>query len=767
MSGASVSVPTLMKTRDVQARLFGAEDPPEPLPDRVADVAVAAPIRHALSYSVPAGVHVEPGVRVRVPLGGRTVEGFVLAVRAPHEDERRLKPLADAPDPRPLLTPVTRDLGLWMAEYYGAAPGECLQTVVPAPVRHGAGHTMIRSAKLAAPSDQIAAAVAALADKPLYAGQKRLLEALLAVDDQPAAALLRTADAGESSLKTLVKKGLITLRETEAPDDELDAVRPPRVAAPVPSGEQAEAVAELLLALDQGGGAYVLHGVTGSGKTEVYLRLAEETLARGRGVIMLVPEIALTPQTVERFRARLGDVAVLHSNQSESSRARRWDDLRTGRVRVALGPRSALFAPIKDVGAILVDEEHESTFKQQNAPRYHARDVAIRRAAAERAVLILGSATPSLEAERMVDLGLAKRLRMNSRIGKARLPEVKLIDMRHEKPSGPGGLFSQTLTFQMRDALRRGEQVLLFLNRLGFSTQVLCKRCGWRGRCTACDVNLTYHRNSTRLLCHYCGAEQPPPQKCPDCGAPEVKYRGAGTEKVAEAAKTLFPDKRIERMDGETLTARGSAERIYAALKAREIDILVGTQVVAKGLDLPGITLIGVVNAETSLLLPDFRAAERTFQLLCQVAGRAGRGDLPGKVFIQTFEPEHYAVRCALQHDHDRFVAEEMRYRRAAGYPPFGKLARVVYEGVDDATVEIVSIAAAERLKKEPSVVAGRVQLLGPAPCPIPRIQSRFRRHLILKAMREEDVSALMGPAAEGGTQDVRAMLDRDPTALL
>jgi primosomal protein N' (replication factor Y) len=756
-----------MPPRPTEAGLFDAFDAPPPATGLVADVAVAAPIRHALSYAVPQGMVVEPGVRVRVPLGGRFVEGFVLSVRAPREDDGRLKPLADAPDPRPLLTPVTRDLGLWMAEYYGAAPGECLQTVVPAPVRHGAGARTVRKVRLAAAPDAARAAADSLAGKPAFAGQKKLLELLLAADDRPALELLASAEVGESPLKTLVKKALVAVYDAEEPDDDLDAVRPPRRTAPEPSVEQAAAIDALVTALDAGGGAFLLHGITGSGKTEVYLRLAEETLARGRGVVMLVPEIALTPQTVERFRARLGDVAVLHSNQSDGSRARRWEELRTGRVRVALGPRSALFAPLKDVGAILVDEEHESTFKQQNAPRYHARDVALRRGAAERAVVVLGSATPSLETEHLVDRELATRLRLTKRIGTTTLPDVRLVDMRHEKPTGPGGLFSQTLLFQMRQALERKEQVLLFLNRLGFSTQVLCKRCGWRGRCDACDVNLTYHRGSTRLLCHYCGAEKTPPPACPDCGGPELKYRGSGTEKVAEAAMSIFPGKRVARMDGETLAARGSAERIYTALKNREIDVLVGTQAVAKGLDLPGITLIGVMNAETSLLLPDFRAAERTFQLLCQVAGRAGRGDRPGRVLIQTFEPDHYAVRCALRHDHDRFVEEEMRYRRAAGYPPFGKLLRVVLEGEDDAKVEVASVALAEKLAQEPAVREGRVQLLGPAPCPIPRLQGRFRRHVILKSPTDADLALLMGPASSAGDAHVRAIVDRDPTALL
>ncbi|HYC77540.1 MAG TPA: primosomal protein N' [Planctomycetota bacterium] len=755
-----------MPRDSLQAELFGDAAPAVDT-RRVAEVAVAAPIRTPLTYAVADDLDLAPGVRVRVPLGARRVEGFVVAVRARRADETRLKPVAEVADPRPLLNPATLALGLWMAERYAAAPGECFQTVVPAPVRHGASGPTVRRARLAAPSPVVREEADRLAARGPTAPQARLLELLLQDDDRLAAELEATAPAAASTLRTLKKKGLVEIYDAPAPDDALDAVRPRRATPPQLTDEQAAAVDAMTAAVAGGGGAFLLHGVTGSGKTEVYVRVAEAALRRGRGVIVLVPEIALTPQTVERFRARLGDVAVLHSNQSDGARARRWEDLRSGRVRVALGPRSALFAPIDDVGAILVDEEHEGTFKQQNAPRYHARDVALRRGAAEGAVVVLGSATPSLEAERLADQERLVRLRLTRRTGGAALPDVRLVDLRREKPVGPGGLFSTALFHQTREALARGEQALLFLNRLGFSTQLLCKRCGWRGRCVQCEVNLTYHRETSRLLCHYCGAEATPPARCPDCGHDDVKYRGAGAEKVAEAATALFPGKRVARMDGETLQARGAAERIYDALRNREIDVLVGTQSVAKGLDLPGITLIGVINADTSLLLPDFRAAERTFQLLCQVAGRAGRGDRPGRVLIQTYEPDHYALRCAVAHDHDRFAAEEMRYRRAAGYPPYAKLVRVVFEGVDDARVEATAAAVAARVAQQEAVQDGRVRLLGPAPCPIPRLQSRFRRHLMLKSVDDDALTSLLPAASTGGDAHVRLLVDRDPTGML
>ncbi|MEY2742914.1 MAG: hypothetical protein RIS21_1285 [Planctomycetota bacterium] len=752
-----------MKEHAPQGSLF--DDPAGP-PVRVADVAVAAPIATPLSYAIADGVTLEPGTRVKVPLGPRVVEGFVLGIRTAPAQEGPFRPIAEYDDGPPILTSVTLELGTRLARRYGAAPGESFQTVVPAPVRAGQKSPTRRFVRRHADADATQAFLRSLEGKPSKEKQRRILTALLARPEPfvPLSELLAAADSGPSPVETLAKAGMLVVEDRH--DDEPVG---PRTEAPVPTPEQAAAVDAIVAeAAARRSATFVLDGITGSGKTEVYVAAAERTLALGRTVIMLVPEIALTPQTVERFRARLGRVAVLHSNQADGARARQWETLRTGEVRVALGPRSALFAPLPDVGLIVLDEEHEGTFKQQNHPRYVARDVAKMRADIEGAALVLGSATPSLEAEAMVRDGRARRLRLTVRATGAALPTVRVIDMRNEKPVGKGGLFSTALYHRTRKTLEEGRQVLLFLNRRGFSTQVLCKRCGWRARCTACDVNLTYYQGTSSLICHYCDARSEPPSKCPDCAAPDVRYNGAGTEKVAEAAMMLFPGKRVRRMDGETLRARGAAESIYADLKAGVIDILVGTQVIAKGLDIPNITLIGVINADTSLLIPDFRAAERTFQLLCQVAGRAGRGDFAGEVLIQTFEPAHYAMKFAAKQDAPGFADVELPMRAAHGYPPSGHLVRIVTQAPDaDAARE-----AAQTLRTQLDALTGandgRIALLGPAPCPIPLLQGAHRFHLLARARVDADLDAVIAACPErtmrGG---VRVIVDRDPSSMM
>jgi primosomal protein N' (replication factor Y) len=754
-----------------QGELFAA--PPANAPERVADVAVAAPIRHLLSYAVPPALAAASGFRVRVPLGPRIVDGFVVSLRKGTPDDEALKPI-QAIDPRPMLTEVTLALGTWMAAYYAAAPGEAYQTIVPAPVRAGSSAPTIRVAALGKAADEIRALLPDLRSKKPKAAQARALEEILECGGSVPVQRLLRAGTSRSTLGTLARHGLVAIRTEDAPDDVFEPIRPARAAPPTLSVDQEAATNRLLQAFaevssgERPPATFLLRGVTGSGKTEVYLRVAEAALARGRGVIMLVPEIALTPQTVERLRARLGEVAVLHSNQSDLARTRQWELLRTGRVRVALGPRSALFAPIADVGLIIIDEEHETTFKQQNAPRYHARDVAIRRAALDRALVILGSATPSLEAEWLAISGHAERLDLPRRIGGVPMPEVRVADMRHEKPVGAGGLFSAALVERTRAALDRREQVLLLLNRRGYSTHVFCRRCGYESRCPDCAVHMTYYRGATRLLCHYCGRRDDPPSKCPDCGAPDVRYSGAGTEKVFAAAASLFPGARLARMDGETLKPRGAAERLYRELRDHEIDVLVGTQVIAKGIDIPGITMIGVVNADTALLLPDFRAAERTFQLLCQVAGRAGRGDREGHVIIQTFEPNHYAVTAAARHDHNGFVRQELEFRRAAGYPPFGSLLRIVFQGTSAIEVESAARSRAASFASLPAVASRAASLLGPAPCPILKIRNLHRWHLIVKARQSETLAEVLGSLPDSlDSGGVRALVDRDPVALL
>jgi primosomal protein N' (replication factor Y) (superfamily II helicase) len=754
-----------------QGELFAA--PVRKAYERVAEVAVAAPIRHLLSYAVPDGMPAASGFRVRVPVGARATSGFLVSIRPGTADDGELKPLG-AIDPRPMLTPATLALGLWMADHYGAAPGEAFQTIVPAPVRAGGGARTISVAALARPEAEVRALLPELRAKKTKEAQARALDEILDRGGSVPVRHLLGGGVSRSTLATLVKHGLVALRPEEAAADAFADIRPDPASPPELTVDQDAAVSRLLETFAEvsdgarGSATFLLRGVTGSGKTEVYLRAAEAALARGRGVIMLVPEIALTPQTVERLRARLGSVAVLHSNQSDSARAHQWEMLRTAKVRVALGPRSVLFAPIVDLGLIIIDEEHETTFKQQNAPRYHARDVAFRRAAIEHAVVVLGSATPSLEAEWLGISGAAERLELPRRIGNLPMPHVKIIDMRHEKPVGPGGLFSASLCELVRAALGRGEQALLLLNRRGFSTHVFCRRCGFEARCPDCAVHLTYYRGATMLLCHYCGRREQPPGRCPECTSPEVRYVGAGTEKVMAAASALFAGARIGRMDGETLKPRGAAEKIYRALRNHEIDLLVGTQVIAKGIDIPGITTIGVVSADTALLLPDFRAAERTFQLLCQVAGRAGRGSREGQVVIQTFEPDHYAIISAARHDQNGFARQELEYRRSSGYPPFGFLLRLVFQGPDSLRVETAARERAAALAKHAAIASGRATLLGPAPCPILKVRNDHRWHLLVKAREAETLSELVRDLPEShGAGGVRMLVDRDPVALL
>ncbi len=751
-----------------QGELF--ERPPIAIAAKVAEVAVAARVRRTLTYVVPDGVPVAEGHGVIVPLGTRTVEGFVLRVRPGEASDGELKSIVRVKTAEPVVSASMLSLAVWMAEYYGADVSECLQAVVPAPVRGGVRLPTARVVELAIRRDEAAALLLKLLESARNRAQTAVLNALLESSTPlPIADLKLKTSVGDSPIRTLARRNVLRITEVVVRDD--GASEPKPVASqprPRLTDDQAIAVDAILPAITaRESRVFALIGVTGSGKTEVYLRACEEALSLGRSAIMLVPEIALTPQTVERFRARLGDVAVLHSNQSDSARVRQWAQLKSGVTRVALGPRSALFAPLTDLGVIIIDEEHETTFKQQNAPRYQTRDVAMRRAQADGSVLILGSATPSLETEWLGRSGTASRLELPRRVSGRPMPDIRIVDMRNEKPLGPGGLFSTPLYHQVREAISRKEQVLLFLNRRGFSTQVLCKRCGWAAKCGGCAVHLTYYFGASTLLCHYCGTKLPPPSKCPDCGSPQVRYQGSGTERVETAAKALFPGAHVARMDGETLQARGSAERIYDRLRDGTIDVLVGTQVIAKGFDIPNVTTVGVIHADTALLIPDFRAAERTFQLLCQVAGRAGRGDRAGRVFVQTYEPTHYAVTCAARHDWIRFSEQELEYRKAAGYPPFGQLLRVVCQGPDDLEVQGCIESVRRALDGELARTPGTFTILGPAPCPLHQLQGAFRWHVIVRTSDTARLTALLGAVPDSPNRRVRTIVDRDPVAMM
>lgn len=523
----------------------------------------------------------------------------------------------------------------------------------------------------------------------------------------------------------------------------------------------------------------LLHGITGSGKTRVYIEVLKAVLAQGKGAIVLVPEISLTPQTVTRFRGWFGDrVAVLHSALSDGERHDAWRQLRRGERTVAVGARSALFAPVADLGAIIVDEEHDGSYKQSDAPRYHARDLAVVRARLTGAVCVLGSATPSLESWANAEAGQYRRVSLPERVAGRPLPPVHLLDLREErkkaKKSGgatseAGLVLTERLVQAVRARLERKEQSILLLNRRGYASFVQCRECGDVGECPNCSISLTFHRRTGRIVCHHCRHDEPAPSRCARCGSTDLSFRGLGTEQVERVVVESFPGARVARMDIDTTSGKWAHHEILGRVERGEVDILLGTQMIAKGLDFPRVTLVGVINADVGIHLPDFRASERTFQLLGQVAGRAGRGALGGEVLIQTSLPEHYALQAALTHDQAGFARRELEERRDPPYPPHVRLANVVISSPDDRLAADQAEAAVawlrQALRRGPAV-----SVVGPAPAPIERLHGRWRWHFLLRAARAADLGRVCrgfvrGFQPRGG--DVRVALDRDPTALL
>jgi primosomal protein N' (replication factor Y) len=583
----------------------------------------------------------------------------------------------------------------------------------------------------------------------------------------------------------LVSKGLVGLFDEEEfrdPFADRPAETPPSL---VPTVYQQVALDALVAGLDQKTPRpFLLHGITGSGKTLVYIELIRQALARGRSAIVLVPEISLTPQTVSRFRAHFGnEVAVLHSGLSDGERYDAWRLLRSGERTVAVGARSALFAPLSDLGVIVVDEEHEGSYKQSDAPRYLARDLAVVRAHANGAVCVLGSATPSLESWSNAERGKFRRLHLPERVGGAKLPQVRVIDLRKgrdtstgpaKRPSRGAGVLSEELVAAVDTRLRKHEQVILLLNRRGYSSFIQCRECGEVEQCENCSVSLTYHRVAQRTVCHHCRFEAAAPVRCPRCGSHDLSYRGLGTEQVERVAAETFPEARIARMDVDTTSGKWAHHRILDRVGRGEIDILLGTQMIAKGLDFPRVTLVGVVNADVGIHLPDFRASERTFQLLSQVAGRAGRGELGGDVLIQTSLPDHYAVRAAVAHDYEGFATRELSERQRPGYPPHVRLANVVVSSPD----QRLAATGAERgaswlrswLSRRAREGGAIVELVGPAPAPIERLNGRWRWHFLMRSASPAALGAAARALIRGYSLpagDVRLALDRDPVALL
>ncbi|MDQ8733448.1 primosomal protein N' [Paenibacillus sp. LHD-38] len=604
--------------------------------------------------------------------------------------------------------------------------------------------------------------------------------------------LLTEAGGSAASVRSLAEKGLLELREVEQQRDPY-AGREFERTSPLELTEGQKAVYDRIVrAVDAGEPqTMLLHGVTGSGKTEVYLQSIQFCLEQEKQAIVLVPEISLTPQMVERFKGRFGDaVAVLHSRLSNGERYDEWRKIRSRQVQVAIGARSAIFAPFERIGLIIMDEEHESSYKQEESPKYHARDVAVRRAKQHGAAVVLGSATPSLESFAAASRPLTARdegrepalLPMPGRVGGRPLPPVTVIDMREELKEGNRSMFSRLLHSSLSERLERGEQSVLLLNRRGYSTFVMCRSCGYTAACPHCDISLTYHQKSRALRCHYCGHAEQAPTSCPSCQSEHIRYFGTGTQRVEEELSKLFPGIRVIRMDVDTTTEKNAHEKLLKQFGERKADVLLGTQMVAKGLDFPYVTLVGVIAADTSLNLPDFRAAERTFQLLTQVAGRAGRHHLAGEVVIQTYAPEHYAVITAQQHDYAAFVSEELRHRSAMGYPPYCRLILVtmsheqlpLLSSISESfAAELREIAENEGVLISLSSGFGRaLEVLGPVASPISRMKDRYRFQCVIKYRGSIDASALVRkaliPFTDGPPQRlVQFSIDVDPQVIL
>lgn len=772
-----------------QRNLFDTEPEPWDTDDQsqqlVASVVLSAGPNQEFDYFVPDDLRdrAQTGRRVKVPLGrgNRPVVGYCVRLENRSAGRRKLKPIQAVLDEQSLLSPAMLRLTRWIAEHYLCDWATVLDAVVPAGVRGGAG---TRMTTLLSIDPDVAAAIASSAggpqpaDLPKEAGKiaKKQLEVLktLAAAKEPMTPgeLARAARCTLGPIATLRRKGLILARTGR-----IATLRPPE-ALPVRekhlvlNEDQERALRVVLDAMNSRQyQAILLHGVTGSGKTEVYIQAIQEVIHFGRQAIVLVPEISLTPQTVERFRQRFGAVAVLHSHLSDAERHWHWQRIAEGSVSVVVGARSAIFAPTPNLGLIVLDEEHESTFKQEIAPRYHARDVAIARAQAENIPLVLGSATPSLESWHQAQTGKFTLIEMPRRVLDRPLPAVGAIDLRGQKQSGglSSGAISRQMLAAVKEALANGGQVILLLNRRGFSTHIQCPACGHVVRCPNCDIALTHHRTEEIALCHYCDFETPAPTRCTACDFAGIRYSGLGTQRLEAEVRARFPNVVSLRMDTDTMQAHGSHERALGAFRAGKVQILLGTQMIAKGLDFPNVTLVGVINADTALHLPDFRAAERTFHLVTQVAGRTGRGPKGGRVLVQTFSPDHPAILAAIRHDYAAFAAGELPIRQMLRYPPFASMVRIVVRGpVQNVTLEFSNYIA-QRLA---TAFAGRKfdgRVLGPAPCPFARLKGRYRFQIQTQGPDGEQLRAAVAEATAGlePPENVQWIVDVDPVDML
>ena len=751
------------------------------MPPRAVSVAIPAPLQGTYVYTVEENhaARVEPGSRVVVSFRGKQVIGVVVGLDPQLDPNRKYRAVLEAPDEVPSLTPALLATCRWIANYYAAPPGIVLRAVLPA-LLTGPGKPAPepKSRRIASIANPLATLVERDTVFRRSPKQREVFELLESLGGRvPTEHLEHQLGVSASVITALVKRGVVKI-EKEVTMRDAFAKRPRKPMVSLEPTDSQRAAIDALIA-GQPGDVFLLHGVTGSGKTLVYIEVLRHVVEKlGRTAIVLVPEIALTPQTVDRFRSAFGDnVAVLHSALSDGERLDAWRAIRSGQRRIVVGARSAVFAPLTDVGAIIVDEEHEASYKQGEAPRYHARDVAVMRARSEGGIVILGSATPSLESWANAQRETFKLITLPDRVGGGALPKVQVVDMRVKSPTITVDpfrrVFSEPLDRALRDTIGRKEQAILLLNRRGFAAFVQCGACGDVADCPNCSISLTVHRTPERMMCHHCGYSEPIRVTCVKCGGPTVKERGLGTQQVERLLLDHLPSARVARMDVDTTSARWAHADILDRVARREVDVLLGTQMIAKGLDFPNVTLVGVIDADVGLNLPDFRSGERAFQLMAQVAGRAGRGPKGGLVFIQTRLPGHHAVRAAVEHDYRSFVSQELLDREFPAYPPTVRLANLVISGTEEVATMEAANRAAEFLTR--LISGGRVEtvhVIGPAPCPIERIKSRWRWHVLLRARRSAELTRVLTYfathfEAEGRAANMRVVIDRDPVSLL
>jgi primosomal protein N' (replication factor Y) (superfamily II helicase) len=742
---------------------------------RFAEVLLPVPISRPYIYEIPPALaaRVVPGARAIVPVRQRRLVGLVRAVDVPPPPSPgAVKGIAAAPDPEPAVSAPLLQLADWISRYYGAPLGLAVRALLPGAlwgVRRPAGPAegAERVIVLAESLPSLLERERAFARAPKRRAAYEALEAL--GGSAPVKHLLERLSLSRATLDGLVAQGLARYAQVAHPRDPFAGLSSPPPPDLTPDQRRVvEAVATTPIEEP-----ILIHGVTGSGKTLVYLEVLRGVVAAGQGAILLVPEIALTPQTVARVRGVFGDaVAVLHSGLSDGERADAWRALRRGERRVAVGPRSAVFAPVQRLGAIVVDEEHEASYKQGSAPRYHARDVARVRAHLEGARVIFGSATPSLESLQLARAGRLRTFALPQRIGARPLPRVEVVDLRTApRVAAAGGIpWSEPLDAAVQAALGRQEQVILLLNRRGFASYLQCPACGEVRNCPRCAISLTLHRTPTALRCHYCGHEEPVPERCRACGHEVQRMRGLGTQQLEHYVGLRFPGARIARMDLDTTSTKWAHHRILERVARREVDVLVGTQMIAKGLDFPDVTVVGVVDADTALHLPDFRAGERTFQLVAQVAGRAGRGPRGGVVVVQTRAPAHHAIQAAAAHSVEAFAAVELPLRTAPNpaYPPHIGLARFVATAAAEGDAQASAERVAAWLRRaNTDRLGGALTVLGPAPCPIARLQGRWRWHVLVKAAEPRVLGRVMRAWRVQARGIEGVTVDRDPVALL